>query len=282
LEGMRDEIFSGGRDLRFGLALRGRETSGYDVGPMNTQKSKEQLDREKRAAARAAVRWVRSGMTLGLGTGSTADYFIEFLGERVRNEGIKIEAVASSKASEELAQRVGIAIIPPRRGLHLDLAVDGTDEVAPDLSLIKGRGAALLREKVVAQASRYFLVVADSSKRVARLGNCGLPVEVVPFALPWVTDQIVEMGGEATPMMDRNSPEKTAVSDQQNYLLDCKFGEIGDAQALAAKLDKIPGVVGHGLFLGYARAVLIAEGSDVLVLRRGGPPCAAGQFDGLP
>jgi ribose 5-phosphate isomerase A len=249
---------------------------------MNMQKSKEQIDQEKREAARTALRWVRDGMALGLGTGSTADYFIQLLGERIRTEGLKIEAVASSNASTDLARRCGVAIVPPRRGLLLDLTVDGTDEVTPDLSLIKGRGAALVREKVLAQASRYFLVVADASKRVAQLGACGLPVEVVPFALPWVTDQIAEMGGEASLLIDRLAPGNPAVTDQQNYVLDCKFGLIAHPEALAWKLERIPGVVGHGLFLGYARAVLIAEGSEVLVLRRGRSDCVAAEFADLP
>ena len=221
-------------------------------------------------------------MTLGLGTGSTADYFIDLVGERVRAGSLQVEAVASSKASEARAAAVGLPLIAPRRGLRLDLTVDGTDEVDPGLGLIKGRGGALLREKVLAQASRYFLVIADSSKRVAQLGLCGLPVEVVPFALPWVMDQIEELGGRAVLLVDRSSPEKPAVSDQQNYLLDCRFGVIEDAQSLGPRLDKIAGVVGHGLFLGYARAALVAEGSEVTVLRRNCSPSPAAHFDRLP
>jgi ribose 5-phosphate isomerase A len=249
---------------------------------MTLDQSKEHLEQEKYAAARTALRWVQSGMTLGLGTGTTADYFIDLIGERVRAEGLKVEAVASSKASEARAAAVGVPLIAPRRGLRLDLTVDGTDEVDPNLGLIKGRGGALLREKVLAQVSRYFLVIADSSKRVAQLGLCGLPVEVVPFALPWVMDQVEELGGKAVLLMDRKLPEKPAISDQQNYLLDCRFGLIDDAEALGHRLDKIPGVVGHGLFLGYARAAVVAHGSEVLVLRRNCPPSAAAHFSHLP
>ena len=249
---------------------------------MSEHKSKEQLEQEKQAAARAAVRWVRSGMTLGLGTGSTADYFIGFLGERIRAEGLNVQAVASSKATEARAVDAGVPLIEPRKGLRLDLAVDGADEIGPDLTLIKGGGGALLKEKVVAQASRYFLVIADSSKRVPRLGNFGLPIEVLPFALPWVTDQVEELGGAPVMLTNRNSPEKPILSDQQNYVLTCRFGVIDDASSLAARLDKIPGIVAHGLFLGCARAALVAEGPDVLVLRRGYPPSRAEEFDSLP
>ena len=249
---------------------------------MTQEKSKEQLEKQKKEAARAAVRWVESGMTLGFGTGSTADYFIELVGERVRSGALKVEAVASSKASEARAAAAGVTLIAPRRGLRLDLTVDGTDEVDPKLELIKGKGGALVREKVLAQVSRYFLVIADSSKCVSQLGGCGLPVEVVPFALPWVVDQIEELGGKAEPLMDRNSPGKPAVSDQQNLILDCRFGLIREPEQLAPRLDKIPGVVGHGLFLGYARAALIADGSDVQVLRRNRPPASANAFDRLP
>jgi ribose 5-phosphate isomerase A len=262
--------------------FRPATATGMMSALMSHDKSKEQLEREKLAAARAALRWVRSGMTLGLGTGSTADYFIDLVGESVRAGSLQVEAVASSEASEGRAAAAGILMIAPRRGLRLDLAVDGADEVDPDLGLIKGRGAALLREKVLAQASNYFLVIADSSKLVARLGLRGLPIEVVPFALPWVMDQIEELGGKAVVLMDRNSPEKAAVSDQRNFLLDCRFGAINDPQSLGARLDNIAGVVGHGLFLGYARAAVIAEGSEVTVLRPDSPPTPAAHFDHLP
>jgi ribose 5-phosphate isomerase A len=249
---------------------------------MTVPKTKLQLDQEKQAAARAALGWVRSGMTLGLGTGSTADYFTDLLGERVRAGALNLKAVASSKASEARASAAGISVMAPQRGLRLDLAVDGADEIAPDLSLIKGRGGALLREKVLAHASRYFLVVSDSTKQVAALGNCGLPVEVVPFAVPWVTDQIEQLGARVSPMEDRTSPGRAAVSDQHNAILDCRFGLIRDPHALASRLEQIPGVVGHGLFLDYARAALVAEGAEVLLLRRNQPAAPAAQFDSLP
>src|SRR5579862_2200538 len=142
----------------------------FFLPPMTIAKSSEQLDQEKRAAARAALRWVRSGMTLGLGSGTTAQYFVTELGAMAQSRQMRLSAVASSEKTEELARVAGIPLIAPCRGLQLDLTVDGADEIAPDLGLIKGRGGALLREKVLARASRQFLVIADSSKRVARLG----------------------------------------------------------------------------------------------------------------
>jgi ribose 5-phosphate isomerase A len=234
--------------------------------------SSDQLEKEKQAASRAALAWVRSGMTLGLGTGTTARYFIQFLGERLRNEASGIEAVASSKASEALAKDLGIRVIAPRRGLRLDLTVDGADEIAPDLSLLKGRGGALLREKVLAQVSRYYLVIADSSKRVDRLGVHPLPVEVVPFASPWVADQVESLGGKATLAMNRESLQEPYLTDQQNYILECQFPEIADPRTLGERIEDIPGVVGHGLFVGFAHAAIVAQGNDVWILRHGQAP----------
>jgi ribose 5-phosphate isomerase A len=234
--------------------------------------SPEQIEREKQAAARAALTWVREGMTLGLGSGTTAHYFIEFLGQRLGRERFKVEAVASSAASETLARDAGIRVIAPRRGLHLDLTVDGADEIAPDLSLIKGRGGALLREKVLAQVSRYFLVIADSSKRVGQLGARPLPIEVVPFAAPWVTDQLENLGAKATLVMNHNSPQRPFLTDQRNYILECQFQGIPDPRMLGEQLENIPGVVEHGLFVGYTHAALVAEGSDVWILRRSQAP----------
>jgi len=234
--------------------------------------SPDQIEKEKQAAARAALSWVRSGMTLGLGSGTTARYFIQFLGERLRNEPCEIEAVASSTASETQARELGIRVIEPRRGLRLDLTVDGADEIAPDLSLLKGRGGALLREKVLAQVSRYFLVIADSSKRVGHLGVHPLPVEVVPFAAPWVADQIEVMGGKSALLMNHGSAQEPYVTDQRNYILECKFAEIKDPRTLGEQIENIPGVVGHGLFVGYAQAAMVAHGDDVWILRRGQAP----------
>ena len=143
---------------------------------MSSSKTPEQLEQEKRTAAHAALRYVRNHMILGLGSGSTATYFLELLAEAVRRDGLTIEAVASSLPIESKAAELGLRICGPRRGLRIDLDIDGADEIAPDLSLIKGAGGALLREKIVARHSRRFFVIADSSKRVvaARPAACSL------------------------------------------------------------------------------------------------------------
>lgn len=243
---------------------------------------KDQHDAEKRTVAEAALRWVRTGMRLGLGSGSTSHWFIKVLGERVQRGELSVQGIATSRDSEELARESGIGLITPRRGLVLDLDVDGADEIAPDLSLIKGGGGALLREKVVARASRYFLVLADSSKRVQQLGAFPLPVEVVPFTLPWVMDEIGKIGGNPVLRMKPGLAAQPYLTDQQNYILDCKFELIESPADLAARLEKIPGIVEHGLFLGYTNAALIANGSDVLVLRPNVAAEPIGRFQALP
>jgi ribose 5-phosphate isomerase A len=243
---------------------------------------KDQHGTEKQAAAEAALRWVRTGMRLGLGSGSTSHCFIEALGERVRRGELGVEGIATSQESEKLARQSGITLIPPRRGLVLDLDVDGADEIAPDLSLIKGGGGALFREKVVAHASRYFLVLADSSKQVQRLGAFPLPVEVVPFTLPWVMDEISKIGGNPVLRTRPNSAEQPYLTDQQNYILDCKFGVIESPADLASRLEKVPGIVEHGLFLGCANAALIARGSDLVVLRPNATAEPIERFQALP
>jgi ribose 5-phosphate isomerase A len=238
----------------------------------------DQLDREKRLAAEAALRWVHNGMTLGLGSGSTALHFIAILGKHVRGRALTIEAVVSSSESEAAAQAAGIILTAPRRGLRLDLTVDGADEITPDLDLIKGHGGALLREKVLAQASRYFLVIADSTKRVERFGRGPVPVEVVPFALPWVADHIQEMDGQPALRMDRKSPEKPYCTDQQNYILDCRFERWDDVRAIAARLEQIPGVVEHGLFLNCTKAAVIGDGAEAYVVLPGAKAVRAADF----
>jgi ribose 5-phosphate isomerase A len=238
----------------------------------------DRFQSEKQAAARAALGYVRSGMVLGLGSGSTAGYFIDMVAERIRSGELMIEAVPSSVVVAAKAKGLGIPICEPGQGLRVDLTVDGADEIAPDLSLIKGAGGALLREKVLAEASRNFLVIADSSKYVDQLGRKVLPVEVVPFALPWAIDHLEELDGSPALRMDPGSPGKAFLTDQQNYIVDCRFGLIEDPESLAARLKRIPGLIEHGLFLGYARAALIATGGNVNAFRPGKPPVPVAEF----
>ncbi|WP_210521350.1 ribose-5-phosphate isomerase RpiA [Hymenobacter terricola] len=239
------------------------------------------LDLEKQRAAAAALRWVRDGMIVGLGSGSTAAHFITQLGERVQ-AGLRVQATATSRASEDLARHAGIPLLEPRRGLRFDLTVDGADELDPHLRLIKGGGGALLREKVLATASDYWLIIADSSKAVAQLGHFPLPLEVVPFALPWVLDAVAALGGAPVVRPDHQKPSELAHSDQGNLLVDCRFEAIPDPEQLAAQLQNIPGVVEQGLFIGLARAALVAQGELVMVWRAGAEPVAVDGFSKLP
>ena len=241
----------------------------YMLTVVSPSKTPEQLEFEKQAVAKAAIRFVRNNMLLGLGSGSTSSYFLNLLGEAVRYRGLKVEAVASSLQVAARARELGIPVFEPRRGLRPDLTIDGADEIAPDLSLIKGAGGALLREKIVARASRRFLVISDSSKRVQLLGRRRLPVEVIPFATPWVMDLIQELGGKPVLRIQQSQPDSPVLTDQQDYLLDCDFGLISDPTSLAVALQAIPGIVGHGLFLGLAYAALIADGNELLLLRPG-------------
>ncbi len=240
------------------------------------------LAAEKLLAATTAVGWVREGMRVGLGTGSTAAPFITLLGQRVREGGLRIEATATSRASEELARQVGIPLLEPRRGLRFDLTVDGADELDAQLRLTKGGGGALLREKVIATASDYLLIVADSTKAVGQLGRFPLPLEVVPFALPWVMDAVADLGGAPALRMSKDNSLEPARSDQGNLLVDCHFGAIADPVALAAQLIVIPGMVEHGLFLGLAHAAVVAQGGQAQVWRPGQAPAAVSQFTALP
>jgi ribose 5-phosphate isomerase A len=177
------------------------------------------------------------------------------------------------------AAEFGIPIIEPQRAVRVDLTIDGADEIAPDLSLIKGAGGALLREKIVACASRHFLVIADSSKVVPQLGRRPVPLEVAPFARPWVMDQISELGGNPVWRMEESKPDRPCLTDQQNHILDCDFGLIKDPPTLSARLDGTSGVLEHGLFLGLARAALVAEGQQILLLRPRRPAVPLSQSD---
>lgn len=249
---------------------------------MTTAPEQSQPDKEKQLAAAQALRWVRDGMTVGLGTGSTAARFIRLLGEEVRAGRLRIQATATSLASEELAREVGIPLLKPQRGLRFDLTVDGADELDSQLRLIKGGGGALLREKILATASDYLLIIADSSKVVTQLGRFPLPLEVVPFALPWVLDAVAALGGNPTLRIDKKNAPQPAQSDQGNLLVDCSFAQIADPAQLAGQLQAIPGIVEHGLFLGLARAAVVAQGEQVLLLQPGAEPTDATTVVDLP
>ena len=249
---------------------------------MISMTDRNQLDHEKQQVARVALRWVRDDMQVGLGTGSTAAHFIRLLGAAVRAGELRIQATATSRASEDLARQAGIPLVAPRRGLRFDLTVDGADELDPQLNLIKGGGGALLREKVLATASGYLLIIADSSKAVAQLGQFPLPLEVVPFALPWVLDAVAALGGNPVVRLAPPDPAEYVYSDQGNLLVDCDFGLLPDLGGLARQLEAIPGVVEHGLFLGLARAAVVVQDGQAQVLQAGAAPQVATAFAELP
>jgi ribose 5-phosphate isomerase A len=224
-------------------------------------------DLEKEAAARASLRFVKSGQVVGLGTGSTAAYFIQLLGEQVKN-GLKIRGIPSSDRSREQAAGVGIPLTTLDECQEIDVTVDGADEVDPELRLIKGGGGALLREKIVASATRQFVIVADATKRVPVLGKFPLPVEVIKFAQALVRKKIEALGAAVELRLGKDG--KPYLTDENNHILDCRFGQIPDANELAWKLSDMPGVVKHGLFIGMASVVLVANGSEVVEMRARG------------
>jgi ribose 5-phosphate isomerase A len=227
----------------------------------------------KRQAAAGALDFVRPGMRIGLGTGSTAAHFVELLAERVRG-GLGIVGVPTSEATRAQAARLSIPLTTLDEMPELDLTVDGADEVAPDLSLIKGGGGALLREKIVAAASARMVVIADQSKWVATLGRFPLPVEVVPFGLA-ATRRAVEAaavaaGAPGPAMLRRGTDGHPFVTDGGHFILDAVLERIVRPHVLAERLAAIPGVVEHGLFIGLAQAAVIAGPDGVRVVERDG------------
>jgi ribose 5-phosphate isomerase A len=222
-------------------------------------------DRLKKLAAERAVEAVKSGMKLGLGTGSTSWFVVQRIGERMASgELFGIVGVPTSKRTEEQARSLGIPVATLDEHPELDLAIDGADEVDPNLDLVKGRGGALLREKMVEAAAKQFIVVVDESKLVGGLGVSGaMPVEVVQFCWSHQASLLAELGCEAKRRMDGDRPY---VTDNGNYIVDLFFREpIRDPRATASAIESVIGVVEHGLFLGMADQVVIAGKDGVSV-----------------
>jgi ribose 5-phosphate isomerase A len=223
-------------------------------------------DAEKEVAARASLKYVHDGQIVGLGTGSTATIAIRLLGERVR-AGLKIRGIPTSIASRDLATQLGIPLTTLDEVQQIDVTIDGADEFDPCLNLIKGGGGAMLREKIVASASRQLVIVTDSSKQVSVLGKFPLPVEVIGFAEPLIAKKISALG--ATVARRQDASGKPYITDEGHHILDCHFGQIPNPPALARTLSDMPGIVEHGLFVGMANVVLMAKAGNVEEFRRG-------------
>jgi ribose 5-phosphate isomerase A len=229
------------------------------------------VDAQKRAAAASAMSLVQAGMRLGLGTGTTAAHFVELLGERVR-AGLKVVAVATSEATRAQAQRLNIPLTTLDEDPQLDLTVDGADEIAPDLTLIKGGGGALLREKIVAAASARMVVIADASKWVDVLGRFPLPVEITPFGAAAtrraVEKAAAESGCPGPAPLRRAKNGHVFVTDGGHWLIDAQLQRITDPPALARRLSAIPGVMEHGLFIGLAHTAILAGPAGPRIVER--------------
>ena len=222
----------------------------------------------KQRAAEAALAYVRDGTAIGLGTGSTADYFLQALAGAIKSGKIRnIKGVPTSRQSERRAQHLGIPLATLTECGRLDVTVDGADEIDPNLDLIKGLGGALLREKVVAQNSNSMVVIADASKRVDVLGSkAPLPVEVVQFCHESHIPFFKELG--ATPTLRRSPDGSVFITDNDNVIYDCKFAKITDPMSLEVALSRRAGIVESGLFLGIAQVALIGTEDGVEKLER--------------
>ena len=220
----------------------------------------------KQLAAEHAVNFVKNGMTVGLGTGSTSGFAIEAIGNKVK-QGLSIKAVASSIRSEELAREQGITLIPFSEVESIDIYIDGADEVDSNLNLVKGGGGALLREKILAFNSKQFFVIVDDSKLVRFLGKFLLPVEIVPFAKELTIKQLQKLGCTT---LTRQSGNQPYITDNGNLVMDCDFKQIENVKDLHQSINAIPGVVENGLFLNsIVHQVIVGYGSgEVKVLNK--------------
>ncbi|PRD37082.1 ribose-5-phosphate isomerase RpiA [Gemmobacter lutimaris] len=229
------------------------------------------IDKAKFVAAKRAVEYVESGMKLGLGTGSTAAWMVRCLAERIREEGLKVKGVPTSSRTAELARSLGVPVVSLDDAKWLDLTIDGADEIDSQLNLIKGGGAALLQEKIVATASDQMIVIADAAKEVAQLGAFPLPVEVIPFG--WQTTKaLIEetlvsldvLNRDCTLRMNGDAP---LVTDEANYIVDLHLKRIGNPRQLSLVLNQIPGVVENGLFIDICDIVVVGHGDGRVTVR---------------
>lgn len=229
------------------------------------------IDKAKYASARRAADYVEDGMKIGLGTGSTAALMVKRLGERVREEGLKIQGVPTSSVTAELARSEGISVITLDEARWLDLTIDGADEFDANLNLIKGGGGAHLQEKIVATASDQMIVIADAAKAVETLGAFPLPVEVLQFGglttAALIEETLVGLDVLGREVVQRMKGDAPFVTDEGNHILDLHLKRIGDARQLSLVLNQIPGVVENGLFIDICDTVVIGHGDGKVEIR---------------
>ena len=219
---------------------------------------------EKQRSAEAACEYVKDGMIVGLGTGSTAEFAVKKIGELVRN-GLSIRGIPTSDATKILAEREGIPLIDFSETMFIDLTIDGADEIDANLNMIKGGGAALLREKIVASASREEIIIVSVSKLVQQLGAFPMPVEVIPFGWQVVFNQLESLQGNPELRLKQGQP---SVTDQGNFIVDCHFRKIENPEQLEQHLNMIPGVVENGLFINLCTRMIMADGENIIIKTR--------------
>jgi len=219
---------------------------------------------EKQRSAEAACEYVKDGMIVGLGTGSTAEFAVNKIGELVRN-GLSIRGIPTSDATKILAESEGIPLIDFSETMFIDLTIDGADEIDANLNMIKGGGAALLREKIVASASREEIIIVSGSKLVQQLGTFPLPVEVIPFGWQVVFNQLESLQGNPELRLKQGQP---SVTDQGNFIIDCHFRKIENPEQLEQHLNMIPGVVENGLFINLCTRMIMADGENIIIKNR--------------
>jgi len=225
---------------------------------------KKNVISEKQLSAEAACNYVKDGMIVGLGTGTTAEFAVRKIGKLVRN-GLSIRGIPTSNRTKELAEAEGIPLIDFSESMFIDLTIDGADEIDGNLNMIKGGGAALLQEKIVASVSKAEIIVVNMTKLVDQLGAFPLPVEVIPFGWQVVFNQLESLHGNPDLRLNKGQPQ---VTDQGNYIIDCHFRKIENPKLLEHQLNMIPGVVENGLFINLCTKMILADGEQLIVKDR--------------
>ena len=224
------------------------------------------MDELKKAAGIRAADMIKDGMTVGLGTGSTAAHMVNRLAERIKNEGLSVVGVSTSWSTTLQCRSLGIPLKEMGEVSHLDMVIDGADEIDDQRNLIKGRGAAHLLEKIVASMTDNYVIIADSGKKVNKLGEkFAVPLEIIPGAIAVVTERVKKLGGDLKVRMGAPGKDGPVISDCGNLIADAKFGIIENPDKLARDLEHIVGIVGHGLFVGMATKVILADAEKGLV-----------------